>query len=176
MSRKLNEIAEIRTGFQFRKKAEPAPNGDWRVIHIKDFENAEVISWENLDRFDLDTDTDRYRVGSSDVIFLFRGLRQFAYAIDRDEPDVLVSGHFYIIRLNTRDILPAYMPYIPKQTFGEFEVPIPPLDTQTKIVELDKLQQHENSLTAQIQERRKTLLEAVSLRAINQVSTNPVAQ
>jgi restriction endonuclease S subunit len=195
MNRSLKDLAQIQIGYQFRRKIEPSPSGKWRVIHIKDFDSDRVLRWDGIDRYALDGDPSRYLLQKGDVLFLFRGLRLFATVIDREESDTLPSGHFYRLRLETNELLPEFlawclnhepgrrfmetrakqtqhMPYVPQNIFREFEVPLPPIETQRKIVELEELRQKENSLMEAIRTRRATIIESTALRAIETAVQN----
>jgi hypothetical protein len=192
MKKRLQEIAEVRAGYQFRGKVEPASDGSVRVIQIKDIEAQRRISVGDLVAVRLDK-PEPYLVRLGDVLFLARGNKQFATAVREPVANTIATGYFFILRLKTDRLLPPYlawfinqsefqeemrpyvrgthMPLISKADFLELMVEVPPPAVQERIVQLDELLVQERHLVAELALKRTALVEAVSLRAAKQKST-----
>ncbi|MCC5874588.1 MAG: restriction endonuclease subunit S [Candidatus Sumerlaeia bacterium] len=184
----LSQIADIQIGYQSRRRTGDAPStGDLcRVIQIKDFDAEGNLIPDSLVTVRLDTRADRYLVREGDVLFVSRGLRLAAAPVLENLPDTIVSSYLFRIRLTSDLVDPAYlawclnhtpgqqflqsgarqgsnMPYVARGNLAEFPVPIPPLEVQRRIVEVDRLRQEENRLTRRLRQLRFTLTEHFSM-------------
>lgn len=184
---RIGEIANIQAGYQFREKVETDPGGTMGVIQIKDIPDRRRLNPETIDRIAFEKPHDAYRVNPGDVLFLSRGHKQFAVAIEHDLGDTIASGYFYILRIDPARIRPAYlawylnqqpmqdmfkqlakgthMPFVSMAEFRELDIPIPPLTVQEHIVALAALADEEQSLLAQLAEKRARLVQSISLTA-----------
>lgn len=184
---RIGEIANIQTGYQFREKVEADPGGNIGVLQIKDIPDRRRLTPESIDRVKFDKPYAAYLVRRGDVLFLSRGHKQFAVAIEHDLGDTIASGYFYILHIDPAQILPAYlawylnqqpmldqykqlakgthMPFVSMAEFRELEVPIPPLAIQDRIVALAALADQEQSLLTQLAEKRAHLVQSISLTA-----------
>src|SRR5262245_56196918 len=185
MKAKLAEVAEIRSGYQFREKVEHDPRGAVPVIQIKDLTDEFQLRTEDLIRVSLDR-TEPYLVGQGDVLFLARGHRLGAVAVNEPLTGTIATGYFLILRPSQR-VRPGYLawainqrefqeqmrpfvrgshiPLITKSDFQELRVEVPPLEVQDRIVALDELHRRERQLVDEIQARRAELIHAISQRA-----------
>ncbi len=184
---RISEIASIQTGYQFREKVEADPGGNIGVLQIKDIPDRRRLTPETIDRVTFDKPYAAYVVFRGDVLFLSRGHKQFAVAIEHDLGDTIASGYFYILRTDPAQMRPAYlawylnqqpmqdqykqlakgthMPFVSMAEFRELEVPIPPLAIQERIVALAALADQEQSLLTQLAEKRAHLVQSISLTA-----------
>lgn len=190
---RIGHLANIQAGYQFREKVEPDPKGAIGVLQIKDIPDRRRLTPETIDRVTFDKPSEPYRVNRGDVLFLSRGHKQFAVAIEHDLRDTIASGYFYILRTDPAQIRPAYlawylnqppmqdqfkqlakgthMPFVSQAEFRELEVLIPPLAVQDQIVALAALADQEQSLLADIAAKRAQLLQTLSLSAAERVHT-----
>ena len=139
-------------------------------------------------KINLKRSVDRYLVNMGDVLFLSRGHRNFATAIDIPMKNTIAAGHFFILKFDTLKILPEYlawyinqppaqkflksmakrgshMPIIGKSEFEQLKVNIPPLQVQEKIIKLSKLLQQEDELLEKIKEKRGQIIQSICLNA-----------
>jgi len=186
----MKEIAEIQIGYQAKKAIEPKADSDWQIIQLRDFGDDRQLKKKPLTRFKVERNPERYRVNSGDVLFLYRGYKNFGYAINRDLENVVAAGYFYILKILDESVLPEYlawylnqdstrkyfqrnarqgtnMPVIGKSAFENFSVRIPHLSVQNLIVNLDKELRRERSLTKSIQKERMKLFSAMSMRVLS---------
>ena len=74
MKQRIVDLAEIRSGYQFREKVEHDPDGFVPVIQIKDLTSDFQLHTNDLIRVSL-AKSEPYRVEQGDVLFLARGHR-----------------------------------------------------------------------------------------------------
>jgi restriction endonuclease S subunit len=115
----LNQIADIRNGYQFRGKVEALDLGDdphaeerfgaVRVIQIKDIDDYRRLNPNELAFVALDRDIDKYEAREGDVLFLARGHRLFATAITAPLHNTVATGYFFILRPATPQLEAPYL-------------------------------------------------------------------
>src|SRR2546423_12829470 len=101
MKAKLSDIAEIRSGYQFREKVEHDPDGWVPVIQIRDLTDDFRLRTEDLIRVSMER-TEPYLVGQGDVLFLARGHRLGAAAVTEPLVGTIATGYFFILRPSGR--------------------------------------------------------------------------
>jgi restriction endonuclease S subunit len=189
MKQKIKEIADIQIGYQFRGKIEADPNGTYKVIQIRDFDEFQNLGATDLYKINLKYDAERYIVNKGDILFLARGHRNYAIPIKESLVDTIAASYFFILRLRNENILPEYlawfimqapaqaylhniarrgthMPMVPKSAFENLPIDIPDIETQKTIIKLDTLLEKERSLLGQLQEKRTQLIKVVCLKAV----------
>ena len=73
MKQRMADIADIRSGYQFREKVEHDPHGSVPVIQIKDLTSDFQLQTNDLIRVTMPK-MEPYRVEQGDVLFLARGI------------------------------------------------------------------------------------------------------
>ncbi len=182
MKKFLAEIADIRVGYQFRGKVESNDRPNVRVIQIKDLTPGRRLRVDELAAVRLER-PEPYLVRQGDVLFLSRGHRLYAAAIAEPVEDVIATGYFFILRLETKTVDPIYlewylnapifqerlrplmrgshMPLVSKSDFQELSIHVPDSETQARIVGLNQLFEHQKQLELELQEKRAELFRAV---------------
>ncbi|OPY78027.1 MAG: Type I restriction modification DNA specificity domain protein [Syntrophorhabdus sp. PtaU1.Bin153] len=188
MKKKVKDITDIQIGYQFRGKVEADPNGTYKVVQIRDFEESLNLNLESLSKVAPKGDMTRYIVKKDDVLFLSRGQRNYAIPIRTSLESTIAASYFFILRIKTAVVLPEYlawyvnqapaqeylrniarrgthMPLVPLSAFSDLEVELPDLDTQKTIMEISELQEREKQLTKDLQEKRFRLVTSMCLKA-----------
>jgi len=186
---KVGSFVEIQTGFQFRKKIEPDPNGNCQVIQIKDFDEARNLQFGQLSRVSLQSVPEHALVKKGDVLFLARGHKNFAVPIRVDLEKAVAASYFFILKITNEKLTPEFlawfinspvaqsflnsqakrgthMPLIPKSAFSELPVPLPSLERQSKIIQLNKLAQEEQVLSEALAAKRSQLFKTATLELL----------
>ncbi len=193
-TRRIGDLANIQAGYQFREKVESNSRGTIGVLQIKDIPDRRRLTPGTIDRIAFGKPYAAYLVRRGDVLFLSRGHKQFAVAIEEDLRDTIASGYFYILRIDPAHIRPAYlawylnqqpmqdqfkqlakgthMPFVSQAEFRELEVPIPLLAVQDQIVALAALADQEQSVLAELAAKRAQLVQSLSLAAAERVQTS----
>jgi len=188
MKKKIKEVADIQLGYQFRKKIEPVKDGTNWVIQIRDFDENHILNKEFISYVKIDAPTEKYLINKGDILFLSRGHRNWAAPISDELTATVAVSHFFVIRPKNHNVLPEYlawyinqtpaqaylcniarrgthMPLIPLSAFSELTVALPDIETQRKIVEINKLMEKENNVLSSLQEKRTQLINAICLKA-----------
>jgi len=195
MKKKIKDIAEIQIGYQFRSRLEPIPSGNYSVIQIKDFDEFQNLRTSDIYKVNLESDAERYIINKGDILFLARGQRNYAIPIKDELKSTIAASYFFILRLINKDVLPEYvawyikqspaqeylhniarrgthMPVVPKSSFENMLIDVPPLEVQAKIIKLAALLEKECHLQNKLQEKRNLLVNAMCLKAIKNNKTN----
>ena len=183
MKKKLKNIVDLRTGYQFRGMVEPDKDGDIDVIQIKDVDDRQEVDVSDLTSVTLEK-PERHLVEPGDVLFLSRGRRMYGTVVPELERDTVVSSYFFILSPKNNKVFPRYlawflnepgfqrrlnsfvrgsqMPLVSRTDFAELSVNIPDLHTQQQIVRLNELMLKEAQLLDQLKSKRAELIEGVS--------------
>lgn len=183
MNQRLIEIADIRTGYQFRGRVVEDEQGETDVIQIKDVNERRQVDLADLTSVSLEN-TDSHLVRPGDVLFLSRGHRMYGTSVPRLKRDTVVSSYFYVLRPNSSDVDPGYlawflnepyfqhrlqshvrgshMPMISRRDFVDLKIVVPDMETQKQIVRLNELKNHEAELLDQLKAKRAELIKGVS--------------
>lgn len=185
----LADACTIYTGYTARSRLEPANTGGVLAIQLRDISADGLVDPERLMRFQLKDLADRYFVRAGDLVFRSRGERNTATVLDKrlQEPALAVLP-LMVLRPNRDVLLPEYLAWainqspaqrhfdstargtnirmIPRSSLDHLELDIPDLETQQKIVMLDKLAERERELTQFAAETRR---KAVGLLLVERV-------
>lgn len=189
MKSNLGEISEIQVGYQSREGIRAHPDGSHYLLQARDFNNLHNVDWSNLTRFTPTGSVNRSNIKQGDVLFLARGQENFSYLVNHDVPNILVSNSFYILRVKSQlVVLPKYLawwinqttaqdffklsrrvgmvPLLPVSDLSRLEVPIPSIEIQNKIGDLELLRKKESDLLGLYLSKKTTLIQSVCLNAI----------
>jgi restriction endonuclease S subunit len=183
MKQQIKDIADIRSGYQFRGRVEPADDANVKVIQIKDIDDGFNICFSDLVSVRMDN-PDPHFLKSGDVLFLSRGHRLFATVISEAAPDIIASGYFYVLQPDVDRVRPAFlawtinqpvfqeslksliggthMPLISKTNFQDLTITLPSLAVQDQILTLQHYVDHEQELTTSLLNKRRELTQAVA--------------
>ncbi len=186
----LKSIVDIQVGYQAKARIKERIRGTHRLIQSKDFDSLHRLHPENLIAFFPERKPEIYSVRKKDVLFQARGVEHFAHCIEDDLKDTLAAGSFYILRVQSKDLLPQYLAwwlnqskaqawlraqargtgisFISKRTLSRLQVRIPPLSIQKKVVQIVVLARREQILLDRLAQTRSRLVTAASLKAIQE--------
>ena len=182
----LSEVATISSGYLFRARIENQEDGQYHVIQMKDIDSFNCLKTNGLSRVNLKSIRNESLVQRGDIIFRCRGQQNMATLVDQPMENTIAVSQFFIIRVKNKEVLPAYLSWyinqkpaqrdlkrkaagsrtqhINKKNLEQFEVVVPDMGMQKKIVELHNLSIREEKLIITINDKRKQLLAAVSLK------------
>lgn len=184
----LNDIAEIRVGYQARTRIDEVKDGTHRIIQGKDLDLFNRLKLESLSKFIPTRKVDNYTVKMNDVLIQSRGTAHYAYCIKEELSNTLAAGSFYIIRLRDQNVLPEYLcwwlnqkrsqnylnsqatatiiSFIKKNSLAQLKVKIPSLEVQNNIVTVFGLLYKEKTLLNKYIEKRESLIQATCIKAL----------
>jgi len=184
----LGDVSEIQVGYQSREGIRAHPDGSHFLLQARDFDNLHQVDWSNLTRFTPAGSTTKSEIQPGDVLFLAKGQDNFACPVNRVTNHVLAANSFYIVRPDQGMILPEYLawwlnqapaqefiqlnrsgsslPFLSVSALTRLEVPIPPIEVQRKIGELELLRKKEADLLGLYLSKKSALIQTVCLNAI----------
>jgi len=188
MKAALGDILEIQVGYQSREGIFTDPYGSHSLIQARDFDKMRQIQWSNLIRFTPSGNTSKSELRLMDVLFLAKGQENFAYLVNTNVTNILAANTFYILRVNPERIQSVFLawwlnqtpaqeyiklnrsgsslPFISVSALSRLEVPVPEIEMQRKIGELEMLRKKEADLLDLYLTKKSALIEAVCLNAI----------
>jgi len=182
MRKPLRSLAEIRVGHSFRTRIEDDPQGEIRVLQIRDVRERSEIPVESLPRMAWSMTSPPPLLKSGDVVMPARGDRYDA-ALIRSGVPTLASGQLYVLHPSNPGLMSEYLcwylnqaearsyilknlagtgiPTLSRPVLGDLPVPVPALEMQRKIIELQQLWQQEQSLTLELLTNRQKMFEGI---------------
>lgn len=129
-------------------------------------------------------------LSQDDILLVSKGMRFFAYKYESTIGEAIASSIFYVIKVDANIIVPDYLtcilnhpksrsyfenisagssiPSIRKKELLDFEVPLPTLAGQRKIVEIYQLHKLQMTILTELTERKQTLFNQI----INELTEN----
>ncbi len=188
MKTPLGNVSEIQVGYQSREAIRAHPNGSYWLIQARDFDKQHQVQWSNLIQFTPSGNTSKYELKPGDVLFLAKGQENFACLVNQSRPNTLAANTFYILRARPGSILPDYLawwlnqtsaqewirlnrsgsslPFLSVSALSRIEVPIPGIEIQRKIGDLEMLRKKEADLLGLYLSKKSVLIQTVCLNAI----------
>ena len=190
----LKDIARVQMGLAFRSRIEPEADGTVAVIQMRDLTEDNKLSHRNLITIKMDKLSDRHLVKRRDLIFRSRRQTTTAAIIDTKIGPAVVAAPLLRIRVTSKHVLPEYlcwfvnqasaqaflhsratgtaMTVIGKSALDDLQVPLPPLETQERIVALADLLNKEQKLMRELAEKKEKLVSGIQMQWATEVSAD----
>jgi hypothetical protein len=187
---RLNKMAKIQSGYISRGKIEAREDGSHFLLQAKNVDGHRLTYvTDALIRFSPSLTRKDRILETGDVLFMARGARNYSLLM-REIPDsVLAAACFFVVTVSSDQVLPAYlswylnqppaqnylsrysgrgvhMPVVRRSVLENLDVPLPPLEAQKKIAELDALMRQEQQLLDKLAQKRKNLIAMACLKAV----------
>jgi len=176
MRKKIRDIATIRSGAYIKEM----PDGDVSYLQVNNFCREENKFFLPKPALEMNRKTEKHLISEGEIVFAAKGTSNFCSVFHKDMGNVVASSSFLVIsiidsnivssdylcwvlnREDTLDFFKAHavgsaMPSISKTMIEGYEINIPPIQVQKKIVEISRLQQKEKWLYSQISDLRHQL-------------------
>ncbi len=192
--RKLQDLATIQSGHQFRGAIKPVEGGDTYVVQMSAVEPDVPVPWSALAAVDLPKGSRPRLLEDGDVLFAARGHTNFAVLCEGIPKGqrVVTSPHFFIIRLQDNNLDPAFLTWqlnlnpiqshlsviaaggtqraVPIRELKTIKVTVPPLDRQRQILDLHEEVLREKTLLNSLIENRDQLMASIATDLHQQTS------
>jgi len=180
----LGNLATVRMGATLRGRdaTRPDPAGSYRLVQISDLKDDGTFRTLEFTRVSSrETVPHSVLLRTGDILFPNRGTRTTAVVFEEANEPTFVGAQFFVIRPIQKKIAPSYLAWVlrtanavayfdshrrgtnvltlQKSTVENFEVPLPALERQHEIAEIDRLQHEATRLEARLASLRGTLLE-----------------
>ncbi|MGU9937076.1 restriction endonuclease subunit S [Empedobacter brevis] len=170
---KVKEIANFSFGFHTSKIEKKGI----KYLQARNFNEVGQFL-NNVDNFIAkDKTKEDHILNDGDILFVGKGMRFFAHCYKKEMGDAVASSIFYVIKANREVVLPDYLtcilnhskshnyfnsigagssiPSIRKSELADYEIDLPSLETQHKIVEMYNLHNQEIQLLEQLKEKKQ---------------------
>ena len=191
--RKLADIAEVRAGYTFRKPEKGTELFPYPVIQIKDITPDGKLNSATVSTIFLPGLFDKQLVWSGEVVLSARGTRNRAAVYNGEFQEAVAGTQFWIIRPKKGGVLPEFLAWylnqpqtqqyfaarthgtyigmIQKEAVNELRIPVPPIETQQKIVAVHELALREQGAMEQLKNKRAELVSTLCTQAAEKFST-----
>lgn len=183
----IRACANVQSGYSVKTKVIHDPAGTHQVVIAKHLmENEPYIYRPDHElRISPARPAGSYLLQPGDILFMSRGMKNIATQLLSFPQPAIAPSTFFVLR-SKKNIYPPFLawiinqepvqaeiselrtgagtPMIPRKEFTEVVIPVPPLNIQEKIVELDNLMRKEQSLLQRLAEKRKKLVAAACLQ------------
>lgn len=177
---KLGELADVRTGHTFRGALEHDPAGDVRILQIKDLRQRAEIAPDSLIAITWEARTAPQLLEKGDIVVIARG-ESNAAAVYKGELPVVATNQFFIVSTKQPCVLPEYLCWIinlpqsqrslersgssiqaiSKPVLMDMLIPLPSLETQHRLIGLQRIWNEEDQLIARLQTNRQQMLQGI---------------
>ena len=177
----LKELADILSGVYEK----PDPDGDVAYLQTKDCADNVVMKFAS--RVLQSAKIQKNLLQKGDILFASKGVNYLS-VVFREPEKAVASTSFFVIRLKSTIVTPEYLcwylhqpsveayfkihqagsatPLIHKPAVENLEIPIPSLQQQELIVNIDRLSQKERDLQLKIIEKRQTIIQQLLMNKI----------
>lgn len=182
----LKDLASaLFSGYTFRTKVEHDEKGEVAVILMKDVSQTHAEMEYPVTFVDKTVVPEKFYLRKGDVLFLAKGANNFALVFDLNIPKAIATSAFFVIRSNTKKIIPTYLawyinqssvqqylinnrtgtytPSVSRSVLESIQIKLPNLKLQRLISNIYALSKKEQLLLTKIGEKRKALIESLLL-------------
>lgn len=178
------------SGYSFREKIDHNPEGDIGILQMKDIENNYLnFDYQNIDKVSDFQFKDKFFLNKGDIVFVSKGVNNYAIVIEQINFPIVASATFFIIRVNEKIIVPefltwymnqkeaqnyfsekkagTYIPNLNKQDIMDLPLKVPPLKKQNAIAKTAMLLNKEITILEKLKTNRKELIQTQLINLIN---------
>ena len=110
MNYRLSDLVELRAGHPFRGSVPAVADGNAYALQMRDVSPDAGVAWGGLVRTELDTRKSPDWLQRGDVVFVARGMRNYALCMDEVPLPTVCSQYFFLLRVRSAPLLPALLP------------------------------------------------------------------
>lgn len=171
----ISSCAEVQAGFSVKGALVHEEEGSHQVVMSKHLTPGEPYRYSKEDELRITPDraVEKYRLVPGDILFMSRGVGNYAVLLEDVPDDSIASLTFFILRSKPH-VDPGYLawclnqrpfqeqianvrtgagtPMVPRNVFNELEIPLRPFEEQHKITRLAHLFGKEQRLLRQLTE------------------------
>lgn len=194
MFKKLQEIAEVRSGYTFRGAFNHQRDGDIFVIQAKDLKiDNESLKIGDLQKVGSDSLRNPFFLQYNDILIVSRGTGAGSFrstVFTSEKENIIASSSVYIIRVKGLDVLPKYLSLYLNSNEGQkkimetiigssyvqsiviknlinLSIPIPSIDKQKTIIELSENIKEQEKIIIRKKQLKENILNSVFINQTN---------
>lgn len=160
MDKSLTDCADVQAGHPFRGSVPEDPDGNAYALQMRDVRPEGGVAWEGLTRTSLERHKNAVWLQRGDVVFVARGMRNYALCLEDVPVPAVCSQYFFLLRVKSPVLLPEFLAwqinrapaqrYLAKNAEGSDQlsirrgvlealpIAVPPLKQQHRIVALSR--------------------------------------
>ena len=191
----ISSVKAVSSSIQYGFTGKKVAKSKWKYLRITDIQNGEV-DWENVPFSDVSNkDSKKYILEKGDILFARSGATAGkSYLFDDKDIQSIFASYLIRVISNDKKIIPEFLynffqsdsywqqiqasiigtaqPNVNGQKLGNVKIPLPPLETQKKIVaKITKLQKSLGEALASLKKAEKRL-ESVMASALHKLIPN----
>lgn len=189
----LKDVACVQSGHPFRGSIPEVPDGNAFALQMRDLTPDGTVTWAGLVRTLVGSRKEPDWLVPGDVVFVARGLRNYAVCMDEIPVPTVCSQYFYLLRSKTDQLLPEFLAwqinrapaqrYLAKNAEGsdqlsirrtvleDLPVSIPPRQVQHVIIAIQRAAQAERKTLENLMRNREQQLDAVAFSLFSEPPT-----
>lgn len=109
MNYRLSDLVELRAGHPFRGSVPASADGNAYALQMRDVSPEAGVAWHGLVRTALDTRKSPDWLQRGDVVFVTRGMRNYALCMDEVPLPTVCSQYFFLLRVRSAPLLPEFL-------------------------------------------------------------------
>ncbi|MDX1829293.1 MAG: restriction endonuclease subunit S [Lutibacter sp.] len=181
----------ISSGYSFRGKIEDDPNGELKVVQLKDLINDYTVIGDECYRVSAEGIKEKYILKNGDILFISKGQNNNAVAFSSNnlQGRYIASSALFVIEVNRSKANPNYIawyinqspvqnyikqnltgtytPTVNRKVVENIPIKLPSIEQQGQIAALGALAIVEKNLRAKLLENREALINTKLLNHIN---------
>lgn len=185
----LKNVADIRTGYTFRKAASPEGPATLKGLQISDIRETKIIDPANLASIKWEGRGEPPVLKAGDVVLVAKSSQNRAAIFLDQESKVLPSNQFLILTVKANALVsPEFLCWllnyqetqkkladlqvgtkifsISKSAVQDLEIPVPSRETQNKLLQLDQIFDEEVRLTHALLKNREDMVRGISKKLL----------
>jgi len=186
----LSKLAKIQSGHHSRGRIDPLADGSHFLFQARDVDvHSLTYRIDAMIRFYPDMSRSDLILKKDNILFMARGIRNYSVLLQEIPDSTLAAAYFFIVRISNMLVLPDYlcwylnqapvahylnrhsgrgvhMPVVRRSVLENIDIPIPALEIQKNIVEMEELMREEQELLKKLAEKREELVTAACLKAV----------
>jgi len=185
----LEKTAAIEPGYPFRGSIKTQQPGSIAVIQMRDAALEQGLKTNDLAHVELPGKKTPDWLMTGDLLFVARGNNNFAVYVNQLSEKTVCTPHFFQIRIKSSiDLLPEFLAWqinqtpaqgyfsrlaqgsvlrnIKKSELATLPVVIPPLETQQKIIAVDRLTKKETQLLEALVDNRRQMMNTIARQTL----------
>lgn len=116
---KLVDYAEIRSGHPFRGAVPEEKNGFAVTVQMRDVDPVKGVAWEAAVKTSPNGRKEPDWLRSGDILFLSRGLYNYALFLENVVEKAICSQYFFVVRVKDQRLLPAFVAWQINQSIAQ---------------------------------------------------------
>lgn len=189
----LGELADVRTGHQFRGAIPDVPDGPVAVVQMRDLLTTGIANWDGVQRTQLETRKEPDWLRPGDLLFAARGPSNYAGVLGTVPLPAVCSPHLQLLRVRDQRVLPAFLAWqinqepaqkyfwqaaegsaqlsVRRSLLEALPIVIPPLEKQHLIVAAAAAADQERELLIRLIQNRAQQMEALAASLLTTPTT-----